>query len=299
MSMRTRGADVAQTKSSPTDIVTEADRTSEELIRRRLLGARPDDGFVGEEGNDIEGSSGVSWVVDPIDGTVNYLYGLPHYAVSIAASARRRGRGRRGARPRPRGGVRRDRSVVGPPATAYPSRCGTARHSTRPWSPPGSATRSTSARARPVRWRGCSRRSANIRRQGSCALDLCAVAAGQSDGYVEEGAYAWDHAAGGLIAAEAGATFEVWTTVADRDLVVCAPAEPVGPRSRPWSGPADSSATTAAEGLGALLAQSATPGNNRGTSCVQESSAKRRQRCVESVCTIAVSGAQSAPSREL
>jgi len=64
----------------------------------------------------------------------------------------------------------------------------------------------------------------DIRRQGSCALDLCAVAAGLSDGYVEEGAYAWDHAAGGLIATEAGATFEVWTTVADRDLVVCAPA---------------------------------------------------------------------------
>jgi myo-inositol-1(or 4)-monophosphatase len=85
MSMRTRGADIARTKSSPTDIVTEADRTSEELIRRRLLDARPGDGFVGEEGNDIESSSGVSWVVDPIDGTVNYLYGLPQYAVSIGA----------------------------------------------------------------------------------------------------------------------------------------------------------------------------------------------------------------------
>ena len=85
-SMRTRGVDVAQTKSSPIDIVTEADRACEELIRRRLLGARPDDAFVGEEGHDIVGSSGVSWVVDPIDGTVNYLYGLPHYAVSIAAA---------------------------------------------------------------------------------------------------------------------------------------------------------------------------------------------------------------------
>jgi myo-inositol-1(or 4)-monophosphatase len=72
----------------------------------------------------------------------------------------------------------------------------------------------------------------NLRRLGSCALDLCAVATGQSDAYVEEGAHAWDHAAGGLIATEAGATFEVWQTVANRDLVVCAPASA-------WAGFAD------------------------------------------------------------
>ena len=101
--------------------------------RPRLRGADPPDGCSApapttassaRRATTSTGTSGVSWVVDPIDGTVNYLYGLPHYAVSIAAARDGRGRGRRGAQPRPRGGVRRDRSVVGPPATAYPSRCG-------------------------------------------------------------------------------------------------------------------------------------------------------------------------------
>ena len=74
-----RGAavEVAATKSSATDVVTEADRASERLIREFILGRRPDDAFLGEEGDDIGGSSGVRWIVDPIDGTVNFLYGLP------------------------------------------------------------------------------------------------------------------------------------------------------------------------------------------------------------------------------
>ena len=76
---------VAGTKSSRVDVVTEVDRASEELIRERLLAARPDDGFLGEEGGGVRGTSGVEWVVDPIDGTVNFVYGIPAYAVSIAA----------------------------------------------------------------------------------------------------------------------------------------------------------------------------------------------------------------------
>jgi myo-inositol-1(or 4)-monophosphatase len=188
-----------------------------------LLGVRPDDGFVGEEGQDIVGSSGVSWVVDPIDGTVNYVYGLPHYAVSIAAE--RDGRVVAGVVSAPaleveyaatlgggatcNGGPIRVRSAP-PLENALVSTGFSYETDIR--------TRQAHAVARMLPLVG------NLRRQGSCALDLCAVAAGQSDGYVEEGAYAWDHAAGGLIATEAGATFEVWTTVADRDLVVCAPA---------------------------------------------------------------------------
>ena len=82
---RSTAADQVDTKSSPVDVVTAVDRASEALIVRRLLEARPDDGVVGEEGADTEGTSGVRWVVDPIDGTVNFLYGLPAYAVSIAA----------------------------------------------------------------------------------------------------------------------------------------------------------------------------------------------------------------------
>ena len=76
---------VADVKSSATDPVTEIDRASEELIRRLIAGARPDDGFLGEEGDTVVGTSGIEWVVDPIDGTVNFMYGIPAYAVSIAA----------------------------------------------------------------------------------------------------------------------------------------------------------------------------------------------------------------------
>jgi myo-inositol-1(or 4)-monophosphatase len=80
-----RGAEVAATKSSDVDVVTETDRSAERLIRRSLLEARPDDAVLGEEGDDQAGTSGVRWIVDPIDGTVNFLYGIPQYAVSIAA----------------------------------------------------------------------------------------------------------------------------------------------------------------------------------------------------------------------
>ena len=82
---RELGVTVAATKSSETDVVTETDREVEALIRSLLGEARPDDGVVGEEGQDELGDTGVRWIVDPIDGTVNFLYGLPAYAVSIAA----------------------------------------------------------------------------------------------------------------------------------------------------------------------------------------------------------------------
>ena len=71
-------------KSSPTDLVSEADHAAERLIRERLAAARPDDGILGEEGGDAKGSSGLRWVVDPLDGTINFLFGIPQWAVSIA-----------------------------------------------------------------------------------------------------------------------------------------------------------------------------------------------------------------------
>src|ERR671918_1935592 len=71
-------------KSSPTDLVSEADHAAERLIRERLTAARPDDGVLGEEGGDAAGTTGVRWVVDPLDGTVNFLFGIPQWAVSIA-----------------------------------------------------------------------------------------------------------------------------------------------------------------------------------------------------------------------
>src|SRR3954469_10512160 len=82
---RASAADQVDVKSSPVDMVTAVDRACEELVTSRLLGARPDDGLLGEEGGERAGTSGVRWVVDPIDGTTNFVYGLPAYAVSIAA----------------------------------------------------------------------------------------------------------------------------------------------------------------------------------------------------------------------
>src|SRR6185369_273992 len=74
---------VVETKSTPTDLVTEADRESEALIVRGILARRPNDGLLGEEGANRESSSGVRWVIDPIDGTTNFVYGIPAYSVSI------------------------------------------------------------------------------------------------------------------------------------------------------------------------------------------------------------------------
>ena len=81
---RSEGVEVAASKSSVVDIVTEADRETEALIRGMLADLRPQDGFFGEESGAEVGTSGLTWLVDPIDGTVNFLYGIPHYAVSVA-----------------------------------------------------------------------------------------------------------------------------------------------------------------------------------------------------------------------
>src|SRR5690606_20549667 len=84
--LRDAGVDVAATKTSVNDVVTAADREAERLLVEGLRLARPNDAILGEEGASIAGSSGITWVIDPIDGTVNYLYGLPAYAVSVAAT---------------------------------------------------------------------------------------------------------------------------------------------------------------------------------------------------------------------
>jgi myo-inositol-1(or 4)-monophosphatase len=213
---------VSATKTTPTDVVTESDTAAEELIRERLLAARPGDGLVGEEGASVSGGSGVEWVVDPIDGTVNYLYGIPQYAVSIAAVVE----GRVVA------------GVVHNPAGA------------ETWT----ATRGGGAalNGRPVLESGCDRldralvatgfgydprrraRQADllrnvvpyvrdIRRAGAASLDLCAVATGRVDAYYERGLKAWDLAAGGLIAEEAGAVVAgLRGAAAGEDLVIAA-----------------------------------------------------------------------------
>ncbi|WP_426244349.1 inositol monophosphatase family protein [Nocardioides sp. LHG3406-4] len=229
---REAGVAVAATKSSSVDVVTEADRASERLIRSLLLDARPDDAILGEEGDDQPGTSGVRWVVDPIDGTVNYLYGLPEYAVSIAAewqgevvagvvlnaatgveyaAARGAGATRDGVplRVRPVPPVAERLVLTGfgyvAEVRAHQAAC--------------------VARLLP--------RVRDIRRMGSCALDLCHVAEGSADGYVEEGPRPWDWSAGSLVVTEAGGRFDVlpgvlgtrmpgWPTMT---LVTAAPAD--------------------------------------------------------------------------
>jgi myo-inositol-1(or 4)-monophosphatase len=199
--------DVSSTKSSDTDVVTEIDEACERLIRQRIFAARPDDGFVGEEGDDVVGTSGVDWVVDPIDGTVNFVYGIPTYAVSIAAR---------------RGGVVEIGYVVniatgaewgavaGEGSWRYESD-GLRRLVAPAVDSVAHALVATGFNYVPeVRAKQAAAMAAfipqvrDIRRIGSAALDLCALAEGQYDAYVEEGLKAWDLAAGGLIAREAG-----------------------------------------------------------------------------------------------
>ncbi len=221
------GVTVAATKSSAVDVVTEADRASEELIRSRIMAARPDDGFVGEVGSSETGSSGIRWVVDPIDGTVNFLYGIPAYAVSIAAQSLA------GPTPETVAAVVFD-VAHGTAYTATPGggayRDGV-RLQVRAPAPMGERLVLTgfnySADTRAIQAAAVGRmlpQVRDIRRQGSCALDLCHVAEGQADAYVEEGVSEWDHAAGSLVATEAGAVFELTTGAGGKDTLVCAPA---------------------------------------------------------------------------
>lgn len=216
------GVEVARTKSSPVDVVTEADQRVEALIRDRLRTARPDDALVGEEGDDDPGSSGLRWIVDPIDGTVNFLYGLPHWAVSIAVAdhdgtlagvVRSPGLDTEYAAARGIGAWCNDERL----------HCGDPTDLARALVATGFGY---DARLRAHQGEAVARmlpRVRDARRLGSCALDICAVAAGAADAYVEEGAHIWDHAAASLVARESGARFELWPTDRGNDLIVCAP----------------------------------------------------------------------------
>jgi myo-inositol-1(or 4)-monophosphatase len=222
--LRTDGVEVAATKSSEIDIVTLADQAAEQLVKERLLGARPDDGMIGEEGDDLRGTSGVVWIVDPIDGTVNYLYGLPHFAVSIAAEVD--GEVVAGAVVAPVLGLEYA-ATRGGGAT-----CNGSAVRPRPVVPLGERLVGTGfsyeqeARAREASYLGVLLpRIRDIRRLGSCALDICAVASGLLDAYVEEGAHIWDHAAAGLICLEAGGTLEVTRSPGGKRLLICAPED--------------------------------------------------------------------------
>ncbi|WP_353508862.1 inositol monophosphatase family protein [Intrasporangium sp.] len=220
---RPRSVGVAATKSTDTDVVTVMDQRSEELLHRLIRSARPDDGVLGEEGVDVVGSSGLTWIVDPIDGTVNYLYDIPAYAVSVAVVT---GDARTDGAWRPVAGAVSDpsRRVVhharrGGGAWSRPEPSDSTSH---PADAPRRLTVSSQARLGrallatgfgydpEVRARQADvlRRVLpqvrDIRRIGSAALDLVRVAEGTVDAYAESGINAWDVAAGWLIVEEAG-----------------------------------------------------------------------------------------------
>lgn len=218
--------DVASTKSSPTDVVTAIDEACEELIRSRILETRPQDSFRGEEGDDIVGTSGVEWIVDPIDGTVNFIYGLPFYAVSIAAAVDGevevgyvmnianadeftaiRGEGSY-TYSSDDGAIRLEAPVV--------PRLDHALIATGYNYIPEVRAKQADAVARMLP------QVRDIRRTGSAALDLCGLAAGRYDAYVEQGLMAWDLAAGGLIAREAGIVLSGIDGIPNERLVMAA-----------------------------------------------------------------------------
>lgn len=211
------------TKSSPTDVVTELDRASERLITGRLLDARPDDGLLGEEGASRQGTSGVRWVIDPVDGTVNFLYRLPSWAVSIGCEVD--GEVVAGVvYDVPRdvtwtavrgGGAFRD---------AAPVCCSTATTLAETLVATGFSYESERRVRQATIVADLLPKVRDIRRLGSAALDLCSAAAGHVDAYYEQGAYAWDLAAGGLIAREAGCRVEGFDGApAGRPLTIAAP----------------------------------------------------------------------------
>jgi myo-inositol-1(or 4)-monophosphatase len=197
-------------KSSPVDVVTAVDEASERLVVARLLEARPDDGVLGEEGAAATGSSAVRWVVDPIDGTVNFLYGLPAYAVSIAAEVD--GVVRAGVVLNVATGELFTATAGGGAALALPGGGPERLAVSRPPSleqalvATGFGYRAELRRAQGKAVADLLPRVRDIRRFGSSALDLCSLAAGRVDAFYELGLNPWDHAAGGLIATEAGAT---------------------------------------------------------------------------------------------
>jgi len=242
---------VVGTKTSMTDVVTEMDQAAERLIRNQILAERPYDAILGEEGGQTGGQALVRWIVDPLDGTVNYLYGLPDWAVSVAAEVG--GQVVAGAVCAPRrdavfcailGGGAWRASLAGQPDPARLLRedmkagpasvlIGAERLACNDGVALEQALIATGFGYEPARRLVQGRvlsavlpRVRDIRRNGACAVDLCLLAAGNVDGYYERGVQYWDIAAGSLIAQEAGA------------IVGGLSGQPAGPSMTIGAGPA-------------------------------------------------------------
>lgn len=255
-SLRTLAEDVAQaaaelvwdrrsnqgpidTKSSSADMVTATDRAAEELLVSRILAARPDDSIVGEEGTGVVGTSGFRWVLDPIDGTANFVYGYPGFGVSVAVqheiapqamttpdvttvvgvvvdimhSDTLDGSGDRYSAALGAGATRNGEAISVSGADALEQSLVATGFSflSERRARQGAALAQILPNIR------------DIRRQGSAAVDLCSVACGRVDAYFEIGLNEWDLAAGALIAAEAGARVDVSGTDADRFTFAASP----------------------------------------------------------------------------
>jgi myo-inositol-1(or 4)-monophosphatase len=214
------------TKSTRTDVVTEGDKATERFVVQALHERRPGDRVLGEESGESvrDGGTGVRWILDPIDGTVNYLYGLPQYAVSLAAEVdgevvagvvRNAATGEEWTAVRG-GGAYRDGQPI---CCSGVTELGQALLATGFGY--AAARRAHQAqvltRVLPV--------VRDIRRFGAASLDLCFAADGRVDAYFEKGLNTWDHAAGGLVATEAGLTVSGLAGAAPGpDLVLAAPS---------------------------------------------------------------------------
>jgi myo-inositol-1(or 4)-monophosphatase len=207
--------EVVATKSSPTDVVTEADQAAEALIRDLIGAERPGDRILGEEGGETGTPGAVRWIVDPLDGTVNYLYGLPDWAVSIAAEVH--GTVVAGAVFVPRrdelftarlgGGAWRSSGALQTEDVASSAKlaCNTGVPLDRALVATGFGYEAGRRLVQAEVLRAVLPRVRDIRRGGSAAVDLCSLASGTVDAYYERGVNLWDIAAGGLVASEAGA----------------------------------------------------------------------------------------------
>jgi myo-inositol-1(or 4)-monophosphatase len=227
---------VSKTKSTATDVVTVMDQRAQDLLRSRLQEARPQDGFLGEEEGGTARTSEITWVVDPIDGTVNYLYNIPSYAVSVAAVV---------GDPGTPGAWRPVAGAVVNPVSGelFHARAGggawleggrTAARRLELADPPslGHALVGTGFGYDTARrqWQATVLLDVlpeirDIRRIGSAALDICALAAGSLDAYFERGLNPWDMAAAWLVLSEAGGRFTglAGEPPSDRMVVAAAP----------------------------------------------------------------------------
>lgn len=220
---RRRGDFAIDTKSAKGDFVTEVDKAAEEMIISAITAARPNDGFLGEEGADTIGSSGVRWIIDPIDGTTNFVYDIPGYCVSVAAELD--GEVVAGAVVDPvhretfsahlGGGATRNGDPIGASAVQEVANMVVAT---------GFSYLAERRRKQGEVLLGVIPEILDIRRIGAAATDLCAVACGRVDASYELALNPWDYAAGALIAQEAGAIVcDFAGNPASPDGVVAAP----------------------------------------------------------------------------